>query len=170
VGADEMEKEMCRRATAARRTCDMELLWRFARWYGPQFDEFLLAKIKGDEVEILRITYKVIERMKECFDAALRDFELEWVTKNPGAQGQLHTSSFHPITAPASAFYPPQNFRPMYIGLSPQISRVIAEMRVTYLAAWPRDVYLMLVRRYVIPAVHRDALNAAGIAALFRLE
>jgi hypothetical protein len=145
------------------------MLWRYARWYGPQFDDFLVAKAKGDEKEVVRLTQIVIGRVKARFDAALRGFELEWVTKNPGAQGQLHTSSFHPITAPASAFYPPQNFRPMYIGLSPQISRVIAEMRVTCLAAWPRDVYLMLLRRYVIPAMHRDALSAVGLESLFRL-
>jgi hypothetical protein len=165
-----MEEEMWRRAlTTNRRFWDVELMWRFARWYGPQFDEFLVAKTKGDEKEVVRLTQIVIERAAARFVAATRDFELEWITKNPGAQGQLHTSSFHPVTAPASAFYPPKNFRPMYIGLSPEISRVVAEMRVTCLAAWPRDVYLMLVRRYVIPAVHRDALSAVGLESLFRL-
>jgi hypothetical protein len=163
-----MEQEMLRRPNAIRWHCDVELLWRFARWYGPQFDEFLVAKVKGDKEAIVRLTLIVIERVKMRFEKAAREFELEWVTKNPGGQGQLHTSSFHPITAPASAFYPAKSFRPMYVGLTPELSRVVAELRVARMAAWPRDVFLMLVRRYVIPAVHRDALNSAGIASLFR--
>ncbi len=159
---------MWRRALASRYMCDLELLWRFARWYGPQFDDFVVAKARGDTKEVVRLTQIVLERLKTRFDAAARDFALEWVTKNPGDQTQLHSSSFHPITAPAAAFYPQDVFRPMYVGLPPELSRVVAELRVVRLAAWPRDVFRLLVRRYIIPAQHQDALDKAGIARLFR--
>lgn len=134
-----------------RRGFNLHLLCRYERWYGKDFDAFLLAKVANQEVEIRAITNRLVERVQLVFDEAVRASSkpLEWITKNPGRQW---TSSFQPIESNARSFYG-KCYSPFVVGLPQDISCELYRLRKFHhgWAALPRSLYERIVLLYLLP-------------------
>jgi hypothetical protein len=107
----------------------------------------------------------VVARLQETFakieSAAADATELNWITKNPGAQS--FTGSFTPISEPARHWYG-EEYQPFYVGLGAmEVGLEVAKLRYTELCrGFPRDLWLYLVA-HILTQIHKPAFDEVDL-------
>lgn len=153
LGADRVDKMYEHRRTHVHRSAHKDVLEVMKGWWGPDCLDFVAARLRHDDATMDAICAKTIARVKANMETVRkRGVGIVWRTIDPGGQGPLLTGSFQPIVEPPSAWYPASNYRPTYVGVSPDFAVVLAQLRRSHLGwrSLPLDVYRLLVGKYLI--------------------
>lgn len=146
---DEFYKRRVRKGTTA-------ALRIYQRWFGPDAEACLVAKITKDRQMLEAIRQRTVARIRENF-AAARNKKLQFITIDPGRQ---FTGSFNPIWEHPTRFYPAHAYRSLWVGLTP--TYCLAVWLICIERGLPRDIYRYLLG-FVVHAVALKELENAGL-------
>lgn len=115
----------------------------FRKWFGPDLEEFLSARLSGKSQIIESITTRVVDRIAKAFDRACRP--LTWRTIDPEGQ---YTGSFNPINESALTFYKNcKYYRPTYTGIENNVyCSLVLVFRQYFL---PKDIRILILQMFL---------------------
>lgn len=145
------------------RSTGLPILRMVKRWFGEDAVAFFEAKVNDDYEALERIKCRTIARISANFETA-KHLPLKFITIDPGRQ---YTGSFNPIFEHPTKFYGTTQYRPLYIGIRPEIRSIVWQIGKHF--KMPNDVIRYLCR-FVAFACALHEVEKCGFAEWTRVE